>query len=72
MNEYHYLFTYETAVGKTKQVRVTDANPALSGQELQDAIDGITQANIFSRVKYGGLRSLKTAQLVTIETVKII
>jgi hypothetical protein len=72
MNEYQYLFTYETAAGKTKKVGVTDANPAIGEQELRDAIDGISQSNIFNRAKYGELRELKTAQLVTTASVKLI
>jgi hypothetical protein len=72
MNEYHYLFTYNTAIGKTKEVRIKDANPAVSDQELSDAIEAIAQANIFSRSKYGELREVKTAQLVTVASVKLI
>jgi hypothetical protein len=72
MNEYQYLFTYNTTFGKTKQVRITDANPAVSDQELNDAIEAIAQANIYNRSKYGELREIKTAQLVTVASVKLI
>jgi hypothetical protein len=72
MNEYNFLFTYNTAVGKTKQIRITDANPAVSDQEISDAISAIAAANIFNRSKYGELREIKTAQLVTVASVKLI
>lgn len=66
MDEKYYLFTFNTSLGPTKQIRINDANSAATEQDIADAVYNITQANVFNREKYGSLTSAKTQYLVTV------
>jgi hypothetical protein len=71
MNKYYYLLTYNTDLGKTKQVRINDANPSITAQALHNAVNGIMEANVFVRDKIGRLESVKSKCLVSENTVKL-
>jgi hypothetical protein len=67
----YFLLGFATEFGKTKSVRINNANTTLTAQQIRTAVNSIIDANIFERGATGRLQSVKTELLVTVKTTEI-
>ncbi len=58
-NQFAYIISLITEFGTVKKVRVSDANPELTPEDLETPVDNMIEASIFDHAKTGRIINLK-------------